>query len=194
MGVYSKKIDSLDKLAKGATVGIPNDATNGGRALMVLESAGLLELKEGVGVTATERDIVKNLLNLEIKMMDAPMLPRALDDLDICVINSNYALEAKLNPVKDSIAMEPKDSPFANVLVVRAEDKDKETVKKLGAALQSPEVKQFLEETYQGACVPHSNRDHSTSRHGGRLTQFHKLHTVELNKHEAPFRFSGLNS
>ncbi len=154
MGVYSKKIDSLDKLEKGATVGIPNDATNGGRALMVLEAAGVLELKEGAGVTATERDIVKNLLKLEIKMMDAAMLPRALEDLDVCVINSNYALEANLNPVKDSIAMEPKDSPFANVLTVRPEDKDKESIKKLGAALQSPEVKKFLEETYQGACVP----------------------------------------
>lgn len=154
MGVYSKKIDSLDKLPKGAKVGIPNDATNGGRALMVLESAGVLELKEGVGVTATERDIVKNLLDLEIEMGDAAFLPRALDDLDVCVINSNYALEAKLNPVEDSIAIEPKDSPFANVLAVRAEDKDNEAIKKLGAALQSEEVKQFLEETYQGACVP----------------------------------------
>lgn len=154
MGVYSNKYDSLDKLAKGATVGIPNDATNGGRALMVLESAGLLELKEGVGVTATKRDIVKNLLDLEIEEMDAAILPRALDDLDVCVINSNYALEAKLNPVEDSIAMEPKDSPFANVLVVRSEDKDNEAIKKLGTALQSPEVKQFLEDTYQGACVP----------------------------------------
>jgi len=154
MGVYSKKIDSLDKLADGATVGIPNDATNGGRALMVLEASGVLKLKEGVGVTATERDIVENPKNVEIEMMDAAILPRSLDDLDVCVINSNYALEANLNPVKDSIAMEPKDSPFANVLVVRPEDKDKEAIKKLGAALQSPEVKQFLEDTYQGACVP----------------------------------------
>jgi len=87
-------------------------------------------------------------------MMDAAMLPRALDDLDACVINSNYALEAGLNPVRDSIFMEPKDSPFANVLVVRPEDKDKEAIKKLGEALQSPQVKQFLEEKYQGSCVP----------------------------------------
>jgi D-methionine transport system substrate-binding protein len=107
-----------------------------------------------LGVTATERDIVENPKNVEIEMMDAAMLPRGLDDLDVCVINSNYALEANLNPVEDSIAMEPKDSPFANVLVVRAEDKDNEAIAKLGAALQSEEVKQFLEETYQGACVP----------------------------------------
>ena len=92
---------------------------------MVLELAGLLKLKEGAEVTATERDIVENPKNLKIQMMDAAMLPRALADLDICVINSNYALEANLNPVDDSIFMEPKDSPFANVLVVRPEDKDR---------------------------------------------------------------------
>ncbi len=154
MGVYSNKIESLDQLADGATIGIPNDATNGGRALMVIEAAGLIKLKEGVGVMATERDIVENAKDLEIQMMDAAMLPRSLDVLDLCVINSNYALEANLNPVDDSIFMEPKDSPYANVLVVRAEDKDNEAIQKLGEALQSPEVKTFLEETYQGACVP----------------------------------------
>lgn len=154
MGVYSKKIDSLDKLADGAKVGIPNDATNGGRALNVLEKAELIKLKEGAGVTATDADIIENPKNLKIQMMDAAMLPRALADLDLCVINSNYALEANLNPVTDSIFMEPKDSPFANVLVVRAEDKDKESIKKLGQALQSPEVKKFIEDNYKGSVVP----------------------------------------
>jgi len=154
MGIYSKKIKSLDQLVKGAKVGIPNDATNGGRALMVLENSNLLKLKAGVGVTATEKDITENSKNLKITMMDAAMLPRTLDDADICVINSNYALEAKLNPVKDSLFMEPKDSPFANVLVVRPQDKDKEAIVKLGKALQSPEVKKFLEDKYQGSCVP----------------------------------------
>lgn len=154
MGVYSNKYDSIDKVAKGSRIGIPNDATNGGRALMVLESAGLLKLKEGAGITATKRDIVENPLELKIEEMDAAMLPRALEDLDVCVINSNYALEANLNPVEDSIAMEPKDSPFANVLVVRPEDKDNEAIQKLAAALQTEEVKNFLEENYQGSCVP----------------------------------------
>lgn len=154
MGVYSKKVDNLDKLTAGSQVGIPNDATNGGRALMVLEKADLIKLKEGVGVTATEQDIVENTKNLKITMMDAPMLARALDDMDICVINSNYAIEANLNPVNDSIFMEPKDSPFANVLVVNEKDKENEVIKKLTAALQSPEVKNFLEEKYQGSCVP----------------------------------------
>jgi len=154
MGIYSKKIKSLDLLANGAKVGIPNDATNGGRALAVLAQAKLITLKAGVGVTATDKDIVENPKNLKITPMDAAMLPRTLEDADICVINSNYALEAKLNPVKDSLFMEAKDSPFANVLVVRPEDKDKDAIVKLGQALQSPEVKKFLEDTYQGSCVP----------------------------------------
>lgn len=154
MGVYSNKYKDLAQLPDGATIGIPNDVTNGGRALMVLESADLIKLKEGVGVTATPDDIAKNPKNLKITMMDAPMLPKALEDLDICVINSNYALEANLNPVEDSIFMEPKDSPFANILVVRPGDEDREDIQKLVKALQSPEVKQFLEEKYKGACVP----------------------------------------
>jgi len=154
MGVYSSKIKDITKVAQDAKVGIPNDATNGGRALMVLEKAGLIKLTEGIGVNATDKDIIDNPKKLVITMMDAAMLPRAMADLDICVINSNYAIEAKLNPVKDAIFIEPKDSPFANVLAVRAEDKDKAAIKKLGTALQSPEVKKFLEEKYQGACVP----------------------------------------
>lgn len=157
MGVYSKKIEDLNQLADNARVGIPNDATNGGRALAVLENAGLIELREGAGITATDRDIVSNPKNLKVQMMDAPMLARALDDLDICVINSNYAIEANLNPVEDSIFMEAKDTPFANVLTVRPEDKDNEAIIKLGAALQSPAVKQFLEEKYQGSCIPAFN-------------------------------------
>ncbi len=154
MGIYSNKIKDISKVANGAKIGIPNDATNGGRALMVLEKAGLIKLTEGIGVNATDKDIIDNPKKLNITMMDAAMLPRAMADLDLCVINSNYAIEAKLNPVKDAIFMEPKDSPFANVLVVRAEDKDKDAIKKLGTALQSPEVKNFLEQKYQGACVP----------------------------------------
>ncbi|MEN6461767.1 MAG: MetQ/NlpA family ABC transporter substrate-binding protein [Syntrophomonas sp.] len=154
MGIYSKKIKSLDELTEGSTVGIPNDASNGGRALMVLENAKLIKLKEGVGVTATDKDIIDNPKKLKITMMDAAMLPRTLDDAAICVINSNYALEAKLNPVKDSIFMEPKDSPFANVLVVNPKDKNNPAIVKLDKALQSPEVKKFLEDTYQGSCVP----------------------------------------
>ncbi len=154
MGVYSKEYTAIEDLPEGAQVGIPNDTTNGGRALMVLERSGLIELKEGAGVTATERDITGNPKGIKIQMMDAAMLPRAMDDLDACVINSNHAIEADLNPVTDSIFMEPKDSPFGNVLVVRSEDKDRDDIKKLSEALHSEEVRQFLEEKYQGSCVP----------------------------------------
>ncbi|NLB53670.1 MAG: MetQ/NlpA family ABC transporter substrate-binding protein [Syntrophomonadaceae bacterium] len=154
MGVYSKKITDIKDLAEGATVGIPNDATNGGRALAVLEKAGIIKLKEGAGVTATDADIVENSKNIEVIMMDAAMLPRTLDDADICVINSNYALEGGLNPIKDSIFMEDKDSPFANIIAVKKDKKDDPAIQKLGAALNSPEVKKFIEDTYDGACVP----------------------------------------
>lgn len=154
MGVYSNKITKLDDLADGATIGIPNDATNGGRALAVLETAGLIKLQDGAGITATDKDIVDNPKGLKIQMMDAAMLPRALEDLDVCVINSNYALEANLNPVKDAIFMEAKDSPFANILAVRPDDKEKDGIKKLSQALQSPEVKKFIEDNYQGSVIP----------------------------------------
>ena len=154
MGVYSNSYTNIEDLPDGATVGIPNDTTNGGRALMILERAGLIRLEEGAGLTATDREIEDNPKNLRIQMMDAAILPRSLEDLDACVINSNYAIEAGLNPVLDSIFMEPKDSPFSNVLVVRANDKDREAIKKLGEALQSAEVREFLEDTYQGSCVP----------------------------------------
>lgn len=154
MGVYSKKITDINDLPDGAIVGIPNDATNGGRALAVLEKAEIIKLKEGAGVTATDADIVENPLKIKITMMDAAMLPRTLEDAEICVINSNYALEGGLNPVEDSIFMEAKDSPFANVIAVKSENKDNEAIQKLGAALQTPEVKKFIEDTYEGACVP----------------------------------------
>ncbi len=154
MGIYSQKITDIAELADGATVGIPNDTTNCGRALMVLESAGLITLTEGAGVSATEADIVENPKNLTIQQMDAAMLPRALEDMDICVINSNYAIEGGLNPVEDALVMEPSDSPYGNVLVVRAEDQDDENIAKLVQALQSDTVRTFIEETYQGSCVP----------------------------------------
>lgn len=153
MGVYSKKLKDIKELKDGAKVGIPNDATNGGRALLVLEAAGVIKLKENAGVTATDADIVENPKNIKIQMMDAAMLPRSLDDLDAAVINGNYALEAGLKTT-DAIFLEPGTSPFANVLAVRAEDKDNEAIKKLDKALTSPEVKQFLEKNYADSCIP----------------------------------------
>ena len=151
MRIYSKKIDKLDKLPDKATVGIPNDPSNSGRALAVLQSAGLIKLKEGAGVTATTRDIIENPKELDIKMADAATLPRVLDDAVICCINTNYALDAKLDPM-GALFVEPGDSPFANVLVVRPEDKDDASIAKLGKALQSDEIAEYLQENYP-ACV-----------------------------------------
>lgn len=151
MRIYSKKIDKLDKLPDKAMVGIPNDPSNSGRALAVLQSAGLIKLKEGAGVTATTRDIIENPKKLDIKMADAATLPRVLDDAVICCINTNYALDAKLDPMS-ALFVEPGDSPFANVLVVRPEDKDDPSIAKLGKALQSDEIAEYLQENYP-ACV-----------------------------------------
>ncbi|OAT82330.1 MetQ/NlpA family ABC transporter substrate-binding protein [Desulfotomaculum copahuensis] len=154
MGVYSKKFKNVSDLKNAKTIAIPNDATNGGRALMLLEKAGIIKLKAGKGIMATRMDIVQKPAGLNIQELDAAMLPRALSDVDAAVINGNYALEAKLNPVKDAIFLEDKSSPFANVLVVRPEDKDNPALKKLAAALNSPEVKKFIEEQYKGAVIP----------------------------------------
>lgn len=153
-GIYSKKIKKLDELKDGAKVAIPNDATNGGRALLLLEKQGLIKLKDNAGITATVKDIAENKKKLEFKQLEAPMLPRALDEVDISLINTNYALEAKLNPTKDALALEDKESPYVNNLVARPDNKDSDAIQKLAKALRSPEVKKFIEEQYKGAIVP----------------------------------------
>lgn len=152
MGLYSKKIKDLKELKNGAEIAIPNDPTNGGRALRVLENAGLIKLKAGELVTKV--DITENKKGLKITELDAPQLPRVLGDVDAAVINTNFAVEAGLNPTKDAIVIESKDSPYANVLAVRKEDKDKDYIKALSKALTSPEVKKFIEEKYKGSIVP----------------------------------------
>jgi D-methionine transport system substrate-binding protein len=153
MGIYSKKIKKLDELKEGAKVGIPNDATNGGRALLVLESAGLIKLKPNVGITASPRDIIDNPRKLQFQELDAALLPRTLPDLDAAAINTNYALEAGLNPVKDSIFLE-KNSPYVNVISARPDNKDRVEIQKLIKAYQSPEIKQFIETKFQGSVIP----------------------------------------
>ena len=130
------------------------DPTNGGRALMLLQSANLLKLKDGVTITATPGDIVDNPKNIEIVEIEAALLPRSMNDVDYSVINSNFAMEAKLNPVKDSLFTEPKESPYANVVAIRKGDENRPELQKLAKALTSPEVKKFIEETYKGAVVP----------------------------------------
>ncbi|MFP3391432.1 MetQ/NlpA family ABC transporter substrate-binding protein [Brevibacillus sp. SIMBA_040] len=153
-GAYSKKIKSVDELVDGATIALPNDVTNNGRALALLEKNGVIKLKDGVGISGTVKDIVENKKNVKFKEVEAAMLPRVLDEVDLALINTNYALEAKLVPTKDALFIEDKESPYANFLVARPDNKDSEAMQKLAKELNSPEVKKFLEDTYQGAIIP----------------------------------------
>ena len=153
-GAYSSKIKDLSELPQGATVAIPNDATNGGRALLLLQKAGVIKLKPEAGILATPKDIVENPKAIKVRELEAATLPRVLSQVDLALINTNYALEAKLNPTKDALAIEGSDSPYVNILVTRADNKDSDAVQKLVKALHSAEVKQFIEEKYQGAVVP----------------------------------------
>lgn len=150
MSVFSKKIKDLKDLPDGARVAIPNDPTNGGRALLVLQSAGLIKLRDGAPITATPQDIIENKKNLQFSELEAPQLPRSLEDADISVININFALEAKLNP-KDAIFTESSDSPYANIVAVREGDENRPEIKKLIEALTSQESKDFIEKKYNGA-------------------------------------------
>ena len=154
MALYSNKYDSVDEIPDGATISIPNDTVNGGRALLLLEANGLIKLKEGVGVNATEVDIVENPKNLKFQALEAAVLPITLDDVDGAVINGNYAIEAGLNPVKDGLLVEGGESPYANLVAVKAGQENQEKFKKLLKALQSEEVRKYIEETYEGAVVP----------------------------------------
>lgn len=155
IGAYSNSVKSLDELAEGASVGIPNDPTNGGRALLLLQAEGLITLKDGVGLTPSVIDIAENPKALRFVELDAAQLARALNDVDAAVINSNYALEAGLNPAEDSIAQEARENnPYANIIAVRVEDKDKPAVKTFVEAYQSREVADFLEERFKGSILP----------------------------------------
>nr|MBF0685418.1 MetQ/NlpA family ABC transporter substrate-binding protein [Pseudomonas sp.] len=153
-GAYSSSLKSLDALPNGATVVIPNDATNGGRALLLLEKAGVIGLKEGAGITATPKDIAENTKRIKIRELEAATLPRVLTQVDLALINTNYALEAKLSPTDDALIIEGSDSPYVNILVARPDNKDSDAMQKLAKALHSDEVKQFINEKYQGAVVP----------------------------------------
>ena len=153
MGVYSKKFKDVKSFGEGIKVAIPNDPTNGGRALKVLADAGFFGLKEGVGVNGTPADIINNPKKVQIVEMEAAVLPRTLDDVDFAVINSNFAMGVGLNPAKDSLFTEAKDSPYANVVAIREGD-NREEVKKLGAALTTPAVRDFIMKTYKGAVLP----------------------------------------
>ncbi len=153
IGVYSKKLKSFDALPDGAKVAIPNDPTNGGRALLLLQDKGLLKLKEGVGFKPTILDVTENKKNLKFVEIDAAQAPRVLDDVDAAVINTNYATQAGLDPVKDALTRENPKGPYVNVIVVRSEDKDKPWVKTLVDSYHTPEVKKYVEEKFKGAVL-----------------------------------------
>lgn len=154
MGIYSHKVKDLTELTEGAIVSIPNDPTNGGRALLLLQKAGLIQLKDGTGAEATLQDITNNPRNLTIREVEAAQLPRTLDDVDISIINTNFALNADLNPMKDALFIEDKDSPYVNIVTVRDGDENRDDIKKLLAALKSDKVKKFILDKYTGAIVP----------------------------------------
>ena len=153
-GAYSSQHKTLADLPQGANVVIPNDATNGGRALLLLQKAGVITLKPEAGILATPKDIVENPKAIKVRELEAATLPRVLTQVDLALINTNYALEAKLNPTKDALAIEGSDSPYVNILVARADNKGNAALQKLAKALNSAEVKAFIAEKYQGAVVP----------------------------------------
>jgi D-methionine transport system substrate-binding protein len=151
MGIYSKKIKSLAQLQHGARIAVPNDPTNGGRALLLLQKLGLL--RPGAGLKATPLDIVDNPKKLKIVELDAAQIPRALDDVEAAAINTNFAMEAGLKPNRDAIALEDPNGPYVNIIAIREVDRNKPWVAKLVAAYHSPEVKQYIESKYGGAVV-----------------------------------------
>lgn len=153
-GAYSSKIKTLAELPQGANVVIPNDATNGGRALLLLQKAGVITLKDDAGITATVKDIANNPKAIKVRELEAATLPRVLNQVDLALINTNYALEAGLNPTKDALVIEGSDSPYVNILVVNSKNKDAAGLQKLAKELNSAEVKAFINDKYKGAVVP----------------------------------------
>lgn len=154
MGIYSSKVNSVEELQEGDRIGLPNDPTNGARALILFEQAGLITLEEGAGAGASVKDIVENPLNLEFIELEAAQIPRQLDELAAAAINTNFAVEFGFVPTRDSIFIEPKDSPWVNIIAARAENKDDPVLEKLINAYHSDEVKQFVEDTFEGSVVP----------------------------------------
>ncbi|MXN78380.1 MetQ/NlpA family lipoprotein [Burkholderia sp. 4701] len=153
MGVYSKRVKSLAELKPGARVAIPNDPTNGGRALLLLQKQGVLKLRADAGLKATPLDIVDNPRKLKIVELDAAQIPRSLGDVDAAAINTNFAMEAGLKPKEDAIAIESPNGPYANIIAIREADRNKPWVAKLVAAYHSAEVKQFIEGKFGGAVI-----------------------------------------
>lgn len=151
--VYSKKVTSLSALKNGATIAVPNDPTNEGRALLLLESAGLIKLKDSTKIDSTKEDISSNPKNLKIVEMEAASLPRVLSDVDAAVINGNYALEAGLAASKDGLFIEGADSPYVNIISVKSGNENSDSIKALVKALQSDKVAKWVKENYPNGDV-----------------------------------------
>lgn len=154
MGIYSKKIDTLTNLKKNSTIAIPNDPTNEARALKLLHGQGIIKMDNPDNLQATILNIVDNPYSLKFIEVDAAMLPRTLDDVDAAIINTNYALEANLSPLKDALLLEDKDSPYVNVLTIRIGEETRPEIQALKDALTSEKMKTFILEKYQGAILP----------------------------------------
>jgi len=154
LGLYSAKYKSLKDLPDGAVLAIPNEPTNTGRALLLLQRAGLITLEDPKAIDATTFSIVENRKGLKFKELESPQLPRSLEDVDAAIINTNYALGAKLNPAKDALFLEDKESPYVNLLIANVKAAENEDLKKVVKELTSKEVKEFIEKQYEGAVVP----------------------------------------
>ena len=157
MGIYPGLTKTLEELPDGATIAVPNDATNEARALQLLAAQGLIELKEDAGLNATPNDITSNPKNLQFKELEAAMLPQTASEVDLSVINSNFAMEGGMNPATDSLASEDADSEaaqtFANIIDVKEGHENDPAIQALVKALQSDKVKEYIEKTYSGAVV-----------------------------------------
>lgn len=153
IGGYSKRIKDIKELKNGATILIPNDPTNGGRALILLHNNGLIKLKDPSNLSAKETDIIDNPKKLKIKALEAALLPKTLQDADLAIVNGNYALQANLS-AKDALILEDSRSPYANILVVRTGDENNKAILELKKAMQSDKMKDFIEKTYKGEIVP----------------------------------------
>ena len=149
-GLYSVKHKDINALPNGASIAIPNDPSNGGRALLLLQAKGLITLRDGAGLTATSRDITGNPKNFRFQELEAAQLPRSLQDVDAATINGNYALDAGLNPVQDSLIIEGADSPYVNIVVVQKGNENDPRIVALKNALLSQKVKDYINNTYNG--------------------------------------------
>ena len=154
LGVFSQKIKDIKDLPNKATIAIPSDPSNGGRALILLHNSGVIKLNDPTNLYVTEFDIVENPKKLKFKPIEAAQLPRVLPDVDAAVINGNYALEAGFSPVEDSLLLEGAESPYANIIAVKLGDESKEDIQKLLKALQSKKVSDYIGANYKGGVVP----------------------------------------